>query len=134
MVLPPPGPVPYCLPPLTPPSVWSLLSLSRVQRSLLSVYSHKCVVFQIVGCPPYDITGSWDRSQVTTCVFQTTQFPALVLYCIVLCSLYNRVLLSILYCIVFSVTLHSHANYNKGTITNKQTNILYSHYCPVLYC
>ena len=114
-----PLPSPYCLLPLTPPSEWSLLSLSRVQRPLLSVYFPQvcCVLDSRVP----SIWSHWQLGQVTTCSLRL-QFPAPVLYSIVLYSLYNRVLLSILHCIVFSVTLHSHIKYNKGTMTNKQTS------------
>ena len=63
-------------------------------------------------CPSHYVSSSFTVLYST--VFTLLQSPSILLYCI--------------------VTLHSHINFTKGTITHKQTNLLYSHYCTVLYC
>ena len=100
--LPVPGSTPHqatshtlLTPPVPSSSSFSFsLSLSPVKGPPLPVYLHKCCV---VGCPPYEVTGSWGQATGCTCV-SLPMFPALLLYCITVSLLYYRVLLS--YCIV----------------------------------
>ena len=96
-------------------------------RSTPACVLHKCWV---AGSPPYEVTGSWGGQATScTCVSDYVSSSFTVLYSTVFTLLQSPSIL--LYCIV---TLHSHINFTKGTITHKQTNLLYSHYCTVLYC
>ena len=117
---------------LLPPPVPSSSSFS-FSLSLPSPRSTPaCVLTQVcvVGCPPYEVTGSWGTGhRLHMCLSPYVSSSFTVLYNSVFTLLQSPSIL--LYCIV---TLHSHINFTKGTITHKQTNLLYSHYCTVLYC
>ena len=116
----------YCLlqSPLTPPS--PSLSLPS-PRSTPACVLHKCCV---AGSP--SLWGHWELGaghRLHMCLSPYVSSSFTVLYNSVFTLLQSPSIL--LYCIV---TLHSHINFTKGTITHKQTNLLYSHYCTVLYC
>ena len=119
---------------LTPPvpssSSFSFSLSLPSPRSTPACVLHKCCV---AGSPPYEVTGSWGAGhRLHMCLSDYVSSSCTVLYSTVFTLLQSPSIL--LYCILFSVTLHSHINFTKGTITHKQTNLLYSHYCTVLYC
>ena len=117
------------LPPPVPSSSSFSFSLSLPSpRSTPACVLHKCCV---AGSPPYEVTGSWGAGHRLHMCLSLTMFPALVLYCIVLSSLYYRVLLS--YCIVYYSQSHSIPILTslRGQLhTNKQT---YFTHITVLY-
>ena len=135
--LPVPGSTPHqatsytLLTPPVPSSSSFSFSLSLPSpRSTPACVLHKCWV---AGSPPYEVTGSWGGQATScTCVSDYVSSSFTVLYSTVFTLLQSPSIL--LYCILFPVTLYSHINFTKGTITHKQTNLLYSHYCTVLYC
>ena len=126
--VPPQATVPTLLPPPVPSNSSFSFSLSLSSpRSTPACVLHKCCV---AGSPPYEVTGSWGAGhRLHMCLSDYVSSSCTVLYSTVFTLLQSPSIL--LYCIV---TLHSHINFTKGTITHKQTNLLYSHYCTVLYC
>ena len=107
-----------------------LLSLSPQSKV------HPCLcTSQVLGSWLPSLWGHWElggQATSCTCVSDYVSSSFTVLYSTVFTLLQSPSIL--LYCILFPVTLYSHINFTKGTITHKQTNLLYSHYCTVLYC
>ena len=107
-----------------------LLSLSPQSKV------HPCLcTSQVLGSWLPSLWGHWElgggRPQVAH--VSLTMFPALLLYCIVLSSLYYRVLLS--YCIVYYSQSHSIPILTslRGQLhTNKQLTLLTLLYCIIL--
>ena len=132
--LPVPGSTPHratsptLLTPPVPSSSSFSFSLSLPSpRSTPACVLHKCCV---AGSP--SLWGHWELGaghRLHMCLSPYVSSSFTVLYNSVFTLLQSPSIL--LYCIV---TLHSHINFTKGTITHKQTNLLYSHYCTVLYC